>query len=65
VPGSPCNLKKIEVVQYQKDGQKDIDNHSGQHYNVEQFCVTAHVDTSREAKRMFGEYHTWEEKCQV
>lgn len=36
-------LQEIEVVQNQKDGQKDIDNHPGQHYNVKQFGVASHV----------------------
>ncbi len=35
-------LKEIEVVQNEKYGQKNVDNHSGQHYNVEQFRVAAH-----------------------
>lgn len=35
-------LEEIEVVENQEDGQKNIDNHSRQHYNVEQFCVISH-----------------------
>jgi len=35
-------LEKIKVVENQEDGQKNIDNHSSQHYNVEQFCVISH-----------------------
>jgi hypothetical protein len=30
-------LEKIEVVQDQKHGQNDVDNHTSQNYNVEQF----------------------------
>ena len=31
------SLEKIEVIEDQKHGQNDIDNHSGQNYNVEHF----------------------------
>jgi hypothetical protein len=31
------NLQEIKVVQNEKHGQKYIDNHSGQNYNVEHF----------------------------
>ncbi len=30
-------LKKIKIVEYQEHGQNDVDNHSGQNYNVEHF----------------------------
>ena len=31
------NLQEIKVVENEKDGQKDIDNHADQNYNVKQF----------------------------
>jgi hypothetical protein len=31
------NLQKIKVVENQKHGQKYIDNHADQNYNVEHF----------------------------
>jgi len=31
------NLQEIKVVKNEKYGQKYIDNHSGQNYNIEQF----------------------------
>ena len=31
------NLKKIKVVENQKHGQNDVDNHTGQNYNVKHF----------------------------
>ena len=31
------NLQKIKVVENQKHGQNDIDNHAGQNYNVKHF----------------------------
>jgi hypothetical protein len=31
------NLQEIKVVENEKDGQKYIDNHSSQNYNVEHF----------------------------
>ncbi len=31
------SLEKIEIVQDQEHGQNDIDNHSGQNYNVKHF----------------------------
>ena len=31
------NLQKIKVVEDEKHGQNDVDNHTGQNYNVEQF----------------------------
>jgi hypothetical protein len=31
------NLQEIKVVKNEKHGQKYIDNHSGQNYNIEQF----------------------------
>lgn len=39
---SHCELEKVEVIENQEHGQKNIDNHSGQHYNVEQFRVISH-----------------------
>lgn len=30
-------LEEVEVVKDQKHGQNDVDNHTGQNYNVEQF----------------------------
>ena len=30
-------LEKIEVVKDQEHGQNDVDNHSGQNYNVKHF----------------------------
>jgi hypothetical protein len=30
-------LEEVEVVQDQKYGQNDVDNHTSQNYNVEQF----------------------------
>ena len=35
-------LEKIKVVENQKHSQKNVDNHSGQHYNIEQFCIISH-----------------------
>ena len=31
------NLQKIKIIEDEKDGQNNVDNHSGQNYNVEQF----------------------------
>ena len=31
------NLQKIKVVEDQKHGQNDVDNHTGQNYNVKHF----------------------------
>ena len=31
------SLEKIEVIEDQKHGQNDIDNHTSQNYNVEHF----------------------------
>ncbi len=31
------NLQKIKVVENQKHGQNDVDNHTGQNYNVKHF----------------------------
>jgi hypothetical protein len=31
------NLEKIKVVKDQKHGQNDVDNHTGQNYNVKHF----------------------------
>jgi hypothetical protein len=30
-------LQKVKVVENQKHGQNDVDNHTGQNYNVEHF----------------------------
>jgi hypothetical protein len=30
-------LEEVEVVKDQKHGQNDVDNHTSQNYNVEQF----------------------------
>ncbi len=35
-------LKKIKIVEDEKDGKQNIDNHSGQNYNVEHFCICTH-----------------------
>jgi hypothetical protein len=35
-------LKKIKIVEDEKDSQENIDNHSGQNYNVEHFCICTH-----------------------
>jgi hypothetical protein len=35
-------LKKIKIVEDEKDGQENIDNHSGQNYNIEHFCICTH-----------------------
>ncbi|PJA78339.1 MAG: hypothetical protein CO149_04545 [Nitrospirae bacterium CG_4_9_14_3_um_filter_51_5] len=35
-------LKKIKIVKDKKDRQENIDNHSGQNYNVEHFCICTH-----------------------
>ena len=35
-------LEEIEIVKDQKDGEDNIDNHSGQNYNVEHFCISTH-----------------------
>jgi len=35
-------LKKIKIVEDEKDRQENIDNHSGQNYNVEHFCICTH-----------------------
>jgi hypothetical protein len=34
--------KKIKIVKDEKHGQQNIDNHSGQNYNVEHFCIGTH-----------------------
>lgn len=34
--------KKIEVVKDEKYSQENIDNHSGQNYNVKNFCIATH-----------------------
>ncbi len=34
--------KEVKVIEDQKNGQNDIDNHSRQNYNVEQSCVFPH-----------------------
>ncbi len=44
-------LQEVKVVEYQKNGQKDIDNHSSQHYNVKQFCGASHVCHLGEMKK--------------
>jgi hypothetical protein len=31
------NLQEFKVIENEKDGQKYIDNHAGQNYNVEHF----------------------------
>lgn len=31
------NLQKVKVVENQKHGQNDVDNHTSQNYNVEHF----------------------------
>jgi hypothetical protein len=31
------NLQKIKVVENKEHSQNDVDNHTGQNYNVEQF----------------------------
>ncbi len=36
------NLKKIKIVEDEKDRQENIDNHSGQNYNVENLCICTH-----------------------
>jgi hypothetical protein len=35
-------LKKIKIIEYEEDRQENIDNHSGQNYNVEHFCICTH-----------------------
>ena len=35
-------LKEIKIVEDEKDGKKNIDNHSSQNYNVEHFCICTH-----------------------
>jgi hypothetical protein len=40
------NLEKIKVVKDQKHGQNDVDNHTGQNYNVEQSCIFTHTSTT-------------------
>ena len=35
--GKPAKSQEIKVVEDQKHGQNDIDNHSSQNYNVEHF----------------------------
>ena len=34
--------KKIKIVEDEKHGKQNIDNHSSQNYNVEHFCIAAH-----------------------
>ena len=35
-------LKNVEVIENEKHGKDNIDNHPGQNYNVEHFCIGAH-----------------------
>ena len=36
------NLQEIKVVENEKHGHKDIDNHTGQNYNIENFRSRFH-----------------------
>src|SRR5213594_4419505 len=41
-PKKGRSSQEIKIIEDKEDRQNDIDNHSGQHYNVEQFCVLSH-----------------------
>jgi len=45
-PKKGRSLQKIKIIEDKEDRQNDIDNHSGQNYNIEQFSVFSHSMSS-------------------